>query len=95
MSSVVRKLERNIIKNKITKDGRSVKKCFEQEWADFREKKYVIKDEDGNTIADNTPVNTMRKKQNHFDNVEQYNRLFAYIKSLKNDEIEEAAKSNT
>lgn len=91
MSSVVRKLERNVIKNKIKKDGRSVKKCFEQEWADFREKKYVIKDEDGNTIADNTPVNTMRKKQNHFDNVEQYNRLFAYIKSLKNDEIEEAA----
>ena len=91
MSSVVRKLERNVIKNKIKKDGRNVKRCFASEWADFREKKYVIKDEDGNTIADNTPVNTMRKKQNHFDNVEQYNRLFAYIKSLKNDEIEEAA----
>ena len=89
MSSVVRKLERNIVKNNIRKDGRSVKKCFEQEWADFREKKYVTKDEDGNIISDNTPRDTMRKKQRHFDNVEQYNRLFAYMDSLKNSKNEE------
>lgn len=89
MSSVVRKLERNIVKNNIRKDGRSVKKCFEQEWADFREKKYVTKDEDGKIISDNTPRNTMRKKQRHFDNVEQYNRLFAYMDSLKNAKNEE------
>lgn len=63
--------------------------------SDYREKKYVIKDEDGNVIVDNTPKNTMKKKQNHFDNVESYNRLFAYIESLKNDEKEEVAKSNT
>ena len=43
MSSITRKLERNIVKNNIRKDGRSVKRCFGQEWADFREKKYVTK----------------------------------------------------
>ena len=89
MSSITRKLERNIVKNNIRKDGRSVKRCFEQEWADFREKKYVTKDEEGNVISDRTPRNTMPKKQRHFDNVEQYNRLFAYMDSLKNPKNEE------
>lgn len=89
MSSIMRKLERDIVKSKIRKDSRSVKQCFEQEWADFREKKYVTKNEDGNVVADNTPRNTMRKKQRHFDNVEQYNRLFAYMDSLKNAKKEE------
>ena len=89
MSSITRKLERNIVKNNIRKDGRSVKRCFEQEWADFREKKYVTKDEEGNVISDRTPRNTMPKKQTHFDNVEQYNRLFAYMDSLKNAKKEE------
>lgn len=83
MSSVLRKLERNIVKNSIEKDGRSVKKCFEQEWSDYREKKYVTKDEEGNIISDKTPKNTMKRKQYHFDNVEQYNNLFAYIEALE------------
>lgn len=89
MSSVLRKLERNVVKNNIRKDGRSVKRCFEQEWSDFREKKYVTKDDEGNVISDRTPRNTMRKEQQHFDNVEQYNRLFAYMNSLKNAKKEE------
>ncbi len=89
MSSITRKMERNIIKNNIRKDGRSIKRCFSQEWADFREKKYVTKDEDGNVILDRTPRNTMPKKQSHFDNVEQYNRLFAYFDGLKKSKKEE------
>lgn len=84
MSNITRKLERNIVKNNIKKDGRSVKKCFEQEWTDFREKKYVTKDEEGNVISDRTPRNTMPKKQIHFDNIEQYNGLFTYMNGLKN-----------
>ena len=89
MSNILRSLERNKVKSEIRKDGRNVKRCFEQEWTDFREKKYVTKDEDGNVISDRTPRNTMPKKQNHFDNVEQYNRLFAYMDSLKNAKKEE------
>lgn len=89
MSSITRKLERNIVKNNIRKNGRSVKRCFEQEWADFREKKYVTKDEEGNVISDRTTRNTMPKKQNHFDNVEQYNKLFAWMNSLNSAKKEE------
>ena len=90
MSSITRKLERNIVKSNIRKDGRSVKRCFEHEWEDFREKKYVTKDEEGNVISDRTPRNTMPKKQRHFDNVEQYSKLFAYMDSLRNARKEEA-----
>lgn len=82
--SFIRKLERGIIKAKIKKDKRSIKRCFEQEWSDFREKKYIAKDKKGNIISDKTPRNTMKKKQFHFDNAEQYTRFFAYMDSLKN-----------
>lgn len=82
MSSITRKIERNVIKYKIKKDRRSVKECFSNEWAKFRESKYVIKDKDGNVLSDNTPKNTMPKKKRHFDNVEQYNGLFAFMEGL-------------
>ncbi len=82
--SFIRKLERNMIKAKTKKDKRSVKRCFEQEWNDFRERKYITKDDKGNIISDKTPRNTMKKKQFHFDNAEQYTRFFAYMDSLKN-----------
>lgn len=87
----LRNLERNILKNNIKKDGRSIKKCFEQEWNDYRENKYVTKDKSGNIISDKTPRNTMPKKQKHFDNIEQYTNLFAYIQSLKNGKNKETA----
>lgn len=90
--SITRKLERNIVKNNIRKDGRSVKRCFEQEWADFREKKYVTKDEEGNVISDRTPKNTMPKKQNRFDNYDKYDRLFAWINSLRSESKEEVVE---
>lgn len=88
--SFIRKLEREMVKAKIKKDKRSIKRCFEQEWSDFREKKYITKDKKGNIISDKTPRNTMRKKQSHFDNVEQYTRFFAYMDSLKNAKAKEA-----
>lgn len=81
--SAIRKYERSIVKHNIEKEGSSVKRTFSKRWDDFREKKYVTKDADGNVISDKTPKNTMRKKQNHFDNVEQYTRLFAWMDSVR------------
>lgn len=93
MSSILRKLERNKVKAEIKKDGRSVKRNFEDGWRKFREEKYVVKDDEGNVVSDNTPRNTMPKKQSHFDNVEQYSRLFSYVDSLKKkQESEEELK---
>lgn len=89
MSGALRKLERNKVKSEIKKDGRSVKRNFEDGWRKYREAKYVVKDEEGNVISDKTPRNTMPKKQQHFDNFEQYNRLFAYMNNLKNASSEE------
>ena len=91
----LRRLERNKVKHEIIKDGRSVKRCFEGSWKKYREAKYVTKDEEGNIISDKTPKNTMPKKQMHFDNVEQYNRLFAYVNSKKEETTnEELVKEN-
>lgn len=84
MSSSLRRVERNAVKHNILKDGRSVKRCFEKEWEDYRKNKYTIKDEDDNVVSCEIPRNTMKKKQNHFDNVEQYNRLFSYMENLRN-----------
>lgn len=80
----LRRLQRNIVKNNIANSNRSVKRCFEDEWKTFRENKYVVKDEEGNVISDKTPRNTMPKKQRHFDNVEQYTRMFAFMEGLRN-----------
>lgn len=79
----LRRLERNKVKHEIRKDSRSVKRNFEDSWKKYREAKYIKKDEDGNIISNKTPKNTMPKKQYHFDNFEQYNRLFAYANGLK------------
>lgn len=81
----LRRLERNKVKHEIRKDGRSVKRGFEDSWKKYREAKYVTKDEEGNIIYDKTPKNTMSKKQMHFDDVEQYNRLLTYINGLKTE----------
>lgn len=89
MSGALRKLERNKVKSEIKKDGRSVRRNFEDGWRKYREEKYVTKDEEGNVISYKTPKNTMPKKQQHFDNIEQYSRLFAYMNSLKAKKSEE------
>lgn len=85
MSNILRSMERKVVKENIRKDNRSVKRCFEDEWLQHRDKKYITKDEDGKVLSDKTPQNTMKKKQRHFDNVDQYTRFFAYIDSLKTD----------
>ena len=83
MSSVLRTLERNKVKQEIRKDGRSIKRGFKDAWEKYRDKKYVVRDKEGNVISDNTPRNTMPKKQQHFDSVEQYSRFFAYMNALR------------
>lgn len=82
MSNAIRKIERNTVKTRIRKETGNIN-AFETAWKDYREKKYVIKDEEGNVIVDNTPRNTMPKKQQHFDSMEQYTRLFAWADELK------------
>jgi len=91
----LRKLERSIVKSKIKKEskikreGGSVKHTFENRWKEYRDNKYVTKDEDGNVISDLTPRNTMPKKQRHFDNVQQYNNMFAFFDKLRAESKEE------
>ena len=85
----LRKLERQVVRNGLVKEKKSIKRGFESAWNSFRESRYVTKDNEGNVISDNTPKNTMRKKQQHFDNVEQYNRFFAYIDGLKKEKVKE------
>lgn len=83
--STLRSLERQVVKSKLADEKISIKGGFANAWKEFREKKFVVKDDEGNIVADNTPKNTMRTKQSHFDNVEQYNKLFAYVVALRNE----------
>lgn len=80
--STLRKLERNRIKNNIKKDGKSVKRAFENDWKTYRENKYIVKDEDGNIISNTMPKDTTKKKQIHYDNMEQYKRLIGFFQGL-------------
>ena len=86
--STLRSLERQVVKSKLADEKISIKRGFANAWKEFREKKYVVKDKDGNIVANNTPRNTMKVKQSHFDNVEQYNKLFAYADALRNEKYE-------
>lgn len=79
-----RKYERSIVKAKAAKENNN----FETAWSDYREHKYVTKDEEGNVLVDKTPKNTQRKKQSHFDNKEQYVKMFAWAKSMKEQKEE-------
>jgi hypothetical protein len=86
--STLRSLERQVVKSKLADEKINIKRGFANAWKEFREKKYVVKDEEGNIVTDNTPRNTARAKQSHFDNVEQYNKLFAYADALRNEKSE-------
>ena len=81
--STLRSLERQVVKSKLAEEKINVKRGFVNAWKEFRGKKYVVKDKEGNVVTDNTPRNTMKVKQSHFDNVEQYNKLFAYADALR------------
>lgn len=93
MDNTVRKIERSVVKKQLERDARSVKKGFENAWKEYREKKYVVKDEEGNIVTDSTPKNTMPKKQKHFDNVEQYTKMFTYFDQLKEKSKEKKQES--
>lgn len=80
----LRKLERNAVKNKAIKDGVD----FETAWSNYREQKYVAKDNEGNVVADRTPRSNQKKKQSHFDNKEQYFNMFNWMKNLRNKKNE-------
>lgn len=78
----VRKCERELIRAKL-KNEKINHDSFRDMWQEFRKKKYVIKDDNGNITQDNTPKNTQKKKQQHFDNREQYLKLFSFMDELE------------
>lgn len=96
MSNAIRKIERQVILQKVRRaNGNS--SAFEENWKKYRESKYVVKDEAGNVITDNTPKNTMPKKQIHFDNTYQYTNMFAWADEQRakredkmNEQVEES-----
>lgn len=80
----LRKLERQAVRTKMKKDN--VKhSSFKDYWQDFRNKKYVVKDENDNIVQDNTPRNTQKKKRVHFDNRQQYIKMFAFMDKLQDE----------
>ena len=89
----LRKLQRQAVKSKLQNEKKNVKNNFSTAWREFREKLYVTKDADGNIISNMTPKNTMKKKQLHFDNVEQYNKMFAYCDALHEKSNEKPVKA--
>ena len=80
--SALRKMERSVVKAKATKN----REKFSGLWEEFRKKKYVVEDSDGNVVSDSTPRNTMKKKRPHFDNREQYINMFSYFEGIKKRE---------
>lgn len=89
MSNAIRKIERQaILRRERSKNGNG--NNFAEAWKLYRESKYVIKDEEGNVIQDNTPRNTMHKKQIHFDTMEQYANMWAWA----NEQEEKREESN-
>ena len=78
--SKLRKLERSVIKANAKKNNVG----FENAWSDYRESKYVKKNENDEVVEDRTPRNTQKKKHSFFDNKEKYFKMFAWAKNLKN-----------
>lgn len=85
----LRKLERSAVKAKAAKENTD----FASAWSEYREKKYIVKDEDGNIIANYTPRNTQKKKQNHYDDKRQYFRLFDFLDGMNKASKEETAEA--
>lgn len=78
----LRKLERSIIKANVKKSNVN----FENAWSDYRERKYIKKDENNKVIEDKTPRDTQKKKHSFFDNKEKYFKMFTWAKNMKNSE---------
>ena len=75
MSNALRKLERNKIKHGLRKDGRSVKRGFEDAWKDYQKEKYKS--------MQKVKKNTQPKKKRFFDNVKQYIHMFSVFKEMR------------
>lgn len=75
----MRRLERQVVKAK----AKSENKSFHEAWAEYRENKYITKDNDGNILENRTPKNTQPKKQNHFDSCVKYSNMISFLKSLE------------
>ena len=80
MSSALRKLERNVVKQELRSDGRSVKRGFGDAWKDYQEKKYK-------TIQ-KVKRNTQPKKKRFFDNVKHYINMLSFIKNNREESSE-------
>ena len=78
--SNLRKYERAVVKHQAIKDG----KDFETAWDEYREKKYMIKDEEGKVLSDKTPRSNQKKKQVHYDDKRQYFNMFNWMKNMRN-----------
>lgn len=91
MSNAIRKIERQaILRRERGKNGNGSN--FANAWRSYRESKYVIKDEEGNVIQDNTPRNTMPKKHIHFDTMEQYANLWTFANEQEEKREEDNEK---
>lgn len=75
----LRRLERSVAKANAKKNNVS----FESAWNDYRESKYVKKNENDEVVSNKTPKNTMKKKKSFFDNKESYFKMMAWVKNLK------------
>jgi hypothetical protein len=67
MSSTLKKLERNIVKNQGSANS------LKEKWDKFRVAKYG---------EGNVPCNTMKKKQVHFNSSDQYIRAWDWQKNM-------------
>ena len=80
MSNALRKLERNVVKQELRDDGRSVKRGFGDAWKDYQKEKYK-------TIQ-KAKKNTMSKKKRFFDNVKHYVNMLSFIKNNRESKEE-------
>ena len=80
MSNALRKLERNVVKQELRSDGRSVKREFEDAWKDYQKEKYKS--------LKKIKKNTQPKKKRFFDNVKHYINMLSFIKNNRESKDE-------
>lgn len=80
MSNALRKLERNVVKQELRDDGRSVKRGFEDAWKKHQREKYKN--------IQKVKKNTQPKKKRFFDNVKHYVNMLSFIKNNREESSE-------
>ena len=81
----MRKYERSVIAHKAAKENTD----FKTAWEEYREKKFITKNEKKEIIINNTPKNTMKKKQSHFDNKKQYFNMLSWFANWRETKRQE------